>query len=96
MLSLEITTQELRDMVRISTNDLDGELEMLKDAFLLDLSRSGVETIPEEVSLVKACLRLYLRWHQNYNGEAGRYMENYKALRNALALASEYRAGDED
>lgn len=95
-LTYDIDEEELRAMVRISSDDLDDELLDLKEAFLLDLSRDGVEILPENLALVKVCLRLYLRWHQNYNGEAERYMEHYKELRDALSLASEYKDGDSE
>lgn len=95
MLALEIDTYELREMCRITTTALDSELELLKDAFLQDLSRVGVETLPEDTSLVKACLRLFLRSQLNYNGEADRYDNSYRQLRNGLAQAAEYKAGDQ-
>ena len=90
-LVLEVDEQELRDLVRISGYDLDEELETLRKAYLMDLSRAGVEVIPEDDSLVRAGLRCYLRWQMNYNGEADRYQGNYLSLRNAMSLASEYR-----
>ena len=78
-------------MVRISSDALDNELNTLQEAFLLDIERAGVQTIPEDTALVESCLRLYLRWQENYNGEADRYMRNYMLLRNALAQAREYK-----
>ena len=94
MLTLDVSIDKLRDMVRISTNAIDDELITLSEAFLLDLSRAGVEAIPDEdTALVEACLRMYLRWQENYNGEADRYMQCYESLRNGLALAGEYQKG---
>lgn len=93
MLYLDVDLKEMRNMVRASGKYLDSELEDLQNAFLMDLSREGVNTIPEDASLVKACLRCYLRWQQNYNGEAERYERSYKELRGALSLASEYKEG---
>lgn len=91
MLTLTVTKEELRSMVRIKTDALDDELNSLKDAFLTDLCRVGVQQIPEGDALAKACLRLYLRWQENYNGEADRYATAYRGTRNGMALAEEYR-----
>lgn len=96
MLSFEVDMKEMRNMIRVSGKYLDNELEDLQNAFLMDLSRAGVNTIPEDSYLVKACLRCYLRWQQNYNGEAERYERSYKELRDALSLASEYKEGDSE
>lgn len=94
MLTLDIDNKDMRNMIRVSGKYLDNELELLRDAFLMDLSRAGVNTIPSDNTLVQACLRCYLRWQQNYNGEAERYERSYKELRDALSLASEYKEGE--
>jgi len=78
-------------MVRISHDKLDEELEMLKEAYLTDLSMGGVNTIPTGDMLSLASLRLYLRWQMNYNGEADRYGKSYEATKIAMSLASEYK-----
>lgn len=96
MLTMDVDLKEMRNMVRISGKYLDNELEDLQNAFLMDLSRAGVNNIPSDEYLVKACLRCYLRWQQNYNGEAERYERSYKELRDALSLASEYKEGDSE
>lgn len=93
VLYMDVDLKEMRSMVRVSGKYLDSELEDLQNAFLMDLSRAGVNTIPEDAFLVKSCLRCYLRWQQNYNGEAERYERSYKELRDALSLASEYKEG---
>jgi len=95
MLTLDVSIEKLRDMIRISSDALDDELIDLKNAFLLDLSRVGVEVIPTDTALVLACLRLYLRWQENYNGEAERYKDSYRNLRNGLAQAGEYEEGSD-
>ena len=51
----------------------------------------GVQILPSDVSLVKACLRLYLRWQENYNGEADRYKDAYEGMKIAMSLAEEYK-----
>lgn len=93
MLTMDVDLKEMRAMVRVTGKYLDNELEDLQNAFLMDLSRAGVNTIPSDNSLVKNCLRAYLRWQQNYNGEAERYERSYKELRDDLSLASEYKEG---
>ncbi len=90
MLTINVTTEQMRAMVRISHTKLDNELEMLKEAYLTDLSMSGVNTIPDGDMLSLATLMLYLRWRENYNGEAERYKQAYEAAKIAMSLASEY------
>lgn len=92
-LILEVTAQEMREMLRIGNEKLDAELYALKGAFLSDLSMAGVQQIPEGDSLPMAALRMYLRWQENYNGEAERYEKAYQGVKIAMALAGEYRGG---
>lgn len=91
MLTINVTTEQMRAMVRISHAKLDDELLELKGAYLTDLSMSGVNTIPDGDMLSLATLRLYLRWHENYNGEAERYRLAYESAKIAMSLASEYK-----
>lgn len=90
MLTINVTPEQMRAMVRISHTKLDNELVMLKEAYLTDLSMSGVNTIPTDDMLSLATLMLYLRWRENYNGEADRYEKAYEAAKIAMSLASEY------
>lgn len=91
MITIDVTIEQMRSMVRISHTKLDDELEMLKEAYLTDLSMSGVKAIPAGDMLSLAALRLYLRWQMNYNGEADRYRQSYEATKIAMSLASEYK-----
>lgn len=91
MLSLNVTTQEMRDMLRIKHMQLDAELMELKESCLMDLSMCGVKRIPERDKLAKTALRLYLRWQENYNGEAERYAKAYEGVKIAMSLAEEYK-----
>lgn len=90
MLTINVTTEQMRSMVRISHTKLDNELIELKGAYLADLSMSGVNTIPDGDMLSLATLRFYLRWQENYNGEADRYKQAYESAKIAMSLASEY------
>lgn len=92
-LTLTVEAEEMRRMIRISHNKLDEELSELKEAFLIDLAVGGVNRIPEGDALAKTCLRMYLRWQENYNGEAERYRTAYEGLKIAMSLAEEYRGG---
>lgn len=95
MLILEVTAEEMRRMLRIRHNRIDEDLNDLKAAYLSELSLAGVECIPEDNSLARNGLRLYLRWQENYNGEAERYREAYQGVKIAMALAEEYKGGAE-
>ena len=80
----------MKNMLRISTDKLNNELNALKEAYLRDLSVSGVKIIPENDALAKVCLQLYLRWQENYNNEAERYAKAYEGTKIAISLADEY------
>lgn len=95
MLKLNVNPEEMREMLRIKHDALDLELEYLKDAYLADLALCGVNQIPEDDSLARAGLRLYLRYQENYNGEAERYKGAYEGLKIAMSLAEEYRGAAE-
>lgn len=90
MLTINVTTEKMREMVRISHTKLDDELVDLKGAYLIDLNIAGVNYIPDGDMLSLATLRLYLRWQVNYNGEAEMYRQAYKSAKIAMCLASEY------
>ncbi|MFR2773750.1 MAG: hypothetical protein ACLTF1_12790 [Clostridium sp.] len=92
MLSLNVPNEEMRLMLRISHSSIDPELESLKASFLIDLELCGVGRIPADDPLAKSALRMYLRWQENYNGEAERYKEAYTGLKIAMSLAEEYKA----
>lgn len=92
MLSLNVPVEEMRLMIRINHSSVDSELESLKAAFLIDLDLCGVGRIPADDPLAKSALRMYLRWQENYNGEAERYKEAYIGLKIAMSLAEEYKA----
>lgn len=90
-LKIDVSQEELRTMLRIRHDRLDEELQQLKAAYLSDIAMCGVRMIPEDSALAKACLRLYLRWQENYNGEADRYKTAYEGTKIAMSLAEEYR-----
>ena len=92
MLSLNVPNEEMRLMLRINHSSIDPELESLKASFLMDLDLCGVGRIPPDDPLAKSALRMYLRWQENYNGEAERYKEAYTGLKIAMSLAEEYKA----
>lgn len=91
MLTINVTTEQMRRMVRFSHIKLDDELGELKGAYLADLSTAGVNYIPDGDMLSLATLRLYLRWLENYNGEAERYRLAYEAAKITMSLAGEYK-----
>ena len=92
MLSLNVPNEEMRLMLRINHSSIDPELESLKASVLMDLDLCGVGRIPADDPLAKSALRMYLRWQENYNGEAERYKEAYTGLKIAMSLAEEYKA----
>lgn len=90
-LKIDVSVDALRTMLRIRHDKLDAELQQLKAAYLSDIALCGVKRIPENPALAISGLRLYLRWQENYNGEAERYKIAYEGIKIAMSLAEEYR-----
>ena len=85
--------EDVRDALRVSGNDLDGEIQDLIDAAKADLSLSGVHPskIIDTDPLIKRAVVVYCKAHFGWdNPEADRFVQSYTMLKQHLALSAEY------
>lgn len=85
--------EDVRDALRVSGNDLDGEIQDLIDAAKADLSLSGVHPskIIDTDPLIKRAVVVYCKAHFGWdNPEADRFAKSYDMLKQHLTLSTEY------
>lgn len=85
--------EDVRDALRVSGNDLDGEIQDLIDAAKADLSLSGVHPskIIDTDPLIKRAVIVYCKAHFGWdNPEADRFAQSYAMLKMHLTLSAEY------
>lgn len=76
--------------LRISHSKLNADIQDNIDACLKDLDRVGIADNDTDPLVIKA-VKLYCRWHYNFENQADRYMKAYKMLRNAISLSEGYQ-----
>ena len=84
---------DVRDALRVSGNDLDGEIQDLIDAAKADLQLSGVhaDKIVDTDPLIKRAVIVYAKAHFGWdNPEADRFAKSYDMLKQHLTLSTEY------
>ena len=81
-----MTLEEGRSAIRLTTTELDGEIQADMNAVPVDLKNAGMAGVPDE-ALLDTAVRLYLRWQFNFCGRGEEYERAYKELKNSLALA---------
>lgn len=86
-----ILLDDIKTALRISGNDLDGEILDLIDAAKADLRLSGI-TKNEDDPLILRAITIYCKAHFGYEepAQAELFMKSYNALKSHLALSQEY------
>lgn len=85
--------EKIKTALRISHDELDGDLQNNIDACLLDLERVGIEK-DFKTSLLLSAVELYCKWIYDYQGKGELFLKHYEKLRNALSLSEEYRKNE--
>lgn len=89
-----ILLDDIKTALRISGNDLDGEILDLIEAAKADLILSGVhESKAEDTDpLIKRAIIVYCKAHFGYEdpAQAELFLRSYLALKAHLALSKEY------
>lgn len=84
---------DVKDALRVSSNDLDVEIQDLIDAAKADLQLSGVHLakIVDTDPLIKRAVIVYCKAHFGWdNPEAPRFEQSYIMLKTHLTLSAEY------
>lgn len=84
----------IKNALHLTDNDMDDQLTADISSALEDMRRVGVTSAVDnaESSLVRKCVELYVKWQQDYLGDAERFEKNYERLRDSLSQGSDYNA----
>lgn len=82
----------MKDRLRLSSNDLDGDLTDNINACEAELRRVGIET-DEDSPLIAKAIELYIKWQWDYLGKGEKFEKNFCNLRDALSLCALYTTG---
>jgi hypothetical protein len=72
------------------TTKLDADITETIDAGKKDLSIAGVAVVDDADALIEQAIKMYCRYVYNYQGQSERWERAYIALKQALALCSDY------
>ena len=90
--------QDVKDVLRVSGDDLDAEILDLIDAAKADLILSGVhkDKVVDTDPLIKRAITVYCKANFGYEDPklSERFQESYISLKHHLTLSSEYTVGD--
>ncbi len=82
---------DIKKVLRISSNAFDTEVTDLIEAAKIDLRISGVDVIDETDALIKRAISIYCKANFGYdNADADRLIESYQSLKQHLAISSDY------
>lgn len=90
--------QDIKDVLRVSGDDLDTEILDLIDAAKADLILSGVhkDKVKDNDPLIKRAITVYCKAHFGYDDPkiTERFEQSYMSLKHHLTLSTEYTTGD--
>lgn len=82
--------EKIKHSLRIGNDSINSDIQEHIDACKLDLKRVGVKKIEDTDALIIQAMKLYVKWHLNFEDEADRYQNAYEMLRNSLAMCGDY------
>ena len=86
---------KIKQSLRITHDELDGEISDLIEAAMMDLSISGVVKFPENDPLILRAVTLYAKANFGLsNDESEKFLQGYTSLKIHLALCGDYNHGD--
>lgn len=77
--------------LRITSNDMDDEINDLIYAAKADLGIGGVKTVLDTDPLVIQAVKLYCKAHFGDNDSDNKFFNAYQTLKIAMGLAGEFR-----
>ena len=76
--------------VRVKSDGSNEEIDELICACKRELELAGVYITDENDPLAKQAIKLYCKGYYGYDDNTEKFIESYKALRDAMALSGEY------
>ena len=89
--------QDVKDVLRVSGDDLDAEILDLIDAAKADLILSGVhkDKVVDTDPLIKRAITVYCKANFGYDDMGERFAEAYENFKKHLVVSLEYTGGAE-
>lgn len=88
----------IKDVLRVSGDDLNTEIQDLINSAKADLVLSGVHKakVKDDDPLIKRAVVLYTKAHFGYDDVklSERFEQSYNSLKQHLTLSTEYTVGD--
>lgn len=81
---------KIKVSLRIKHAQADEDLQDIISACKMDLQRVGVTKTTDDDFLIIQAVKLYVKWHWDFEGQADRYRKAYEALRDSLSLCGDY------
>ena len=82
--------EKIKMSLRIKHTALDDELIDMIAAAKKDLARVGIINIADEDTLIIQAVKLYCKWHLNYESDTDRYKEAYTSMAQSLSMSGDY------
>ena len=82
--------EKIKHSLRIKHSAIDEDIKEHIEACKLDLKRVGIVKVDETDFIIIQLVKLYVKWHLNYEEEADRYMRAYELMRNSISLSGDY------
>jgi hypothetical protein len=91
------SVEMIKDSMRISNNKLDEQIGRDIDSCLSALTMAGIAVKnatgePKDDPLIDKAVEYYCKANADYQGNAGRFMDAYESLRNAMQGCGDYRS----
>ena len=83
--------EEIKVILRITTNAFDNELIMLINSCKIDLNLAGVNIINENDDRIRNAICLYCKANFGYRDDSQKFQNAYISLRDSMALSSKYK-----
>lgn len=85
---------DMKDRLRLSSNDLDDDITANISACEAELQRVGI-VYDETSALIVKAVELYIKWQWDYLGKGDKFEKNFCDLRDALSLCAAYTTDSE-
>lgn len=83
--------ENVKSALRITTSDMDDDINDLIRAAKADLRMSGVRIIQDTDPLTIQAVKLYCKAHFGDNDSNNKFLNAYQALKISMSLAGEFR-----
>lgn len=89
--------EDIKDVLRVSGDDLNLEIQDLIESAKADLILSGVhkDKVRDDDPLIKRAITVYCKAHFGYDDMGEKFAQSYDSLKHHLTLSAEYTEVEE-